>query len=69
MSRNGILLPILFRPTVRKNYSSDQEKLLKFKSEGKEFENFLRTIYSTSENSEQFLVTECFLICPSDLKN
>ena len=26
----GILLPKLFRPTVRKNCSRDQEKLLKF---------------------------------------
>ena len=50
----GILLPKLFWPTVRKNCSSDQEKLLKFKNEGRESENFL------SERSEQFLVTECF---------
>jgi hypothetical protein len=28
--RNGILLPKLFWPTVRKNCSSDQKKLLKF---------------------------------------
>ena len=28
--RNGILLPKLFWPTVRKKCSSDQEKLLKF---------------------------------------
>ena len=26
---NGILLPKLFRPTVRKNCSSDREKLLR----------------------------------------
>ena len=45
--RNGILLQKLFWPTVRKNCSSDQEKLLKFEAEG-------------SERSEQFLVTECF---------
>ena len=32
--KNGIFLPKLFRPTVRKNCSSDQEKLLKFKAEG-----------------------------------
>ena len=31
---NGILLPKLFLPTVRKNSSSDQEKLLKFEAEG-----------------------------------
>ena len=29
----GILLPKLFWPTVRKNCSSDQEKLLKFMAE------------------------------------
>ena len=31
---NGILLPKLFSPTVRKNCSSDREKLLKFEAEG-----------------------------------
>ena len=31
---NGILLPKLFSPTVRKNGFSDQEKLLKFEAEG-----------------------------------
>ena len=60
--RYGILLPKLFWPTVRKNCSSDREKLLKFEAEGWEFQNFeiTRTIYSNSESSEQFLVTECF---------
>ena len=45
-----------------KNYSSDPEKLLKFEAENWEFEFFWdhRTIYSNSERSEQFLVTECF---------
>jgi hypothetical protein len=97
---NGILLPKLFWPTVRKNCSSDREKHLKFEAEGQEFEisrtilipkcsdllwekNVLvikktlkleaegqefaknlrslnRTIYSNSESSEQFLVTEWF---------
>ena len=33
----GILLSKLFCPTVRKNSFSDQEKLLKFESEGREF--------------------------------
>ena len=49
---NGILLSILFWPTVRKNWSSDREKLLKFESEGQEFEfaNFLRSL-------EQFIQT------------
>ena len=30
---NGILLPKLFWPTVRKNCSSDREKVLKFEAE------------------------------------
>ena len=34
---NGILLPKLFRPTMRKNCSSDRAKLLKFEAEGQEF--------------------------------
>ena len=34
---SGILLPKLFWPTVRKNCSSDREKLLKFEAEGWEF--------------------------------
>ena len=36
-NRNGILLPKLYRPTVRKNCSTDGEKLLKFETEGQEF--------------------------------
>ena len=45
------------------NCSSDREKLLKFEAEGREFAKefeITRTIYSNSERSEQFLVTECF---------
>ena len=63
---SGNLLPKLFWPPVRKNCCSDWEKNLKFEAEGREFEKFLRslcssrTIYSKSERSEQFLVTECF---------
>ena len=41
---NGILLPKLFRPTVRKNCSSDRENVLKFEAEGREFEIFLRSL-------------------------
>ena len=40
--KDGILLTKLFWPTVRKNCSSDREKLLKFEAEGRELENFLR---------------------------
>ena len=47
---NGILLPKLFRPTVRKNCFSDGEKLLKFEAEGREFAKFLRSL-------EQFIQT------------
>ena len=39
---NGILLPKLFWPAVRKNCSSDREKLLKFETEGQEFAKFLK---------------------------
>ena len=56
---NGILLPKLFLPTVRKNCSSDREKLLKFEAEGKNVE-ITKTIYSNCDRSEQFFVTECF---------
>ena len=42
--RNGILLPKLFWPTVRKHCSSDQEKLLKFEAEGWEFAKILRSL-------------------------
>ena len=48
---NGILLPKLFCPIVRKKCSSDQEKLLKFEAEIFEF---TRTIYLNSERSVQF---------------
>ena len=47
---NGILLPKLFRLTVRKNCSSDREKLLKFEAERREFAKFLRSL-------EQFIQT------------
>ena len=39
---NGILLPELFWPTVRKNCSIDQLKILKFEAEGREFTKNLR---------------------------
>ena len=49
-ANNGILLPKLFGPTVRKKCSRDWEKLLKFEAEGREFSNFLRSL-------EQFVRT------------
>ena len=48
--RNGILLPKLSWPTVRKNCSSGREKLLKFEAKGREFAKFLRSL-------EQFIQT------------
>ena len=42
--------PKLFRLTVRKNCSSDREKLWKFEAEGREFAKFLRS-------QEQFIQT------------
>jgi hypothetical protein len=56
----------LIPTTVRKNCSCDQEKLLNFKAEGREFAKFLRSLeqfiqtVQCSERSEQFLLTECF---------
>ena len=44
---NGILLPKLFWPTVRKNCSSDRENLLKFEAEGQEIaKNFKTWVFS-----------------------
>ena len=43
-ANNSIFLPKLFWPTVRKNCSSDREKLLKFEGEGQEFANFFRSL-------------------------
>ena len=40
LSGNGILLPKLFWPTVRKNCSSDRKKLFKFEAEGRELAKF-----------------------------
>ena len=45
--------------TVRKNCSSNRDKLLKFEAEGQEFAT--RTIHSNSERSEQNAFLTCFL--------
>ena len=45
---NGILLPKLFWPALRKNCYSHREKLLKFEAEGWESASFL-------ESLEQFI--------------
>ena len=60
---NGILFPKLFWPTVRKNCSSDWEKLLKLEAKGREFEIFLRSLEQfIRERSEQLLGTECLFL-------
>ena len=60
LSLIGVLLPKLFWPIVRKNCSSDWEKLEAEDGElAKKFE-ITKTIYSNSERSEQVLETECF---------
>ena len=59
---NGILLPKLFRPTVRKNCSSDRKNFWNSRLKAKNLKIFeiTRTIYSNSERSEQFLAAKCF---------
>ena len=50
VSINGILLPKLFWPTVKKNCSSDWEKLLNFEEDGREFDiERTWTIYSNRQ--------------------
>ena len=45
---------IVLTSTVRKNCSSDREKLLKFEAEGREFAKILRSVTRTiSSNSEK----------------
>ena len=41
-----VFLPKLFGPTVRKNCSSNREKLLKFEAEGREFAKILDLLKS-----------------------
>ena len=51
MNGNGILVPKLFWPTVRKICSNDREKRLKFEAESRDFTKFeiTRTIYPNTE--------------------
>ena len=59
---NGILLPKLFWPTV--SCSSDQEKLLKFEAESREFSKNLRLLEQfirTVRDQEQFWKQNDFL--------
>ena len=61
---NGILLPKLFWPTVRKKSYSDLEKLLKIEAEGREFEIHLRSLeqfIQTVKGQDNFLQQSGFL--------
>ena len=63
---NGILLPKLFWPTVRKNCSSDWEKLLIFDAEGQEFAKILKSLeqlMQTVKGQNIFWQQNAFLIC------
>ena len=52
--RNGILLPKLSWLTVRKNCSSDWEKLLKFQAEGQEFLRSLEHLFEQEKGRKVF---------------
>ena len=60
--RNGILLPKLFWPTVKKNVLVSDKKFLKFDAESREFSKILSSLeqFIQTESSEHFLVTACF---------
>ena len=46
---------------MRKDCSSDPEKVLKFKTDSQEFATILRSIYSNSERQLQFLKHNAFV--------
>ena len=51
---------------MRKNCSSDQEKLLKFEAEGREFATFLRSLkqfIQTVRGQNNFWLQNAFLTC------
>ena len=59
---NGILLPKLFLPTVRKDCSSDRVKLLKFEAEGREFAKFSRSLGQFIQTvKDQSAFSTCYL--------
>ena len=65
--RNGILLPKLFWSTVRKNCSSDREKLLKFEAESREFAKILRSLewfVQTAKGQNKFSNKMIFKLVP-----
>ena len=53
-SVNGILLPRLFSPKVRKKCSIDREKILKFVAEGWELAKILKSWRSKKKEQLQF---------------
>jgi hypothetical protein len=62
--RNGILLPKLFWPTVRKRCSRDGEKLLKFEAEDWDFAKYLRSLeqfVQTDKGQKNFWLQNVFL--------
>ena len=51
---------------MRKNYSSDQEKLLKFEADGREFAKFLRSLVQfvwRVKGQNNFWLQNAFLTC------
>ena len=51
---------------MRKNCAIDQEKLLKFEAEDREFENFLRSLeqfIQTAKGQNNFWLQNAFLTC------
>ena len=58
--RNGILLPKLFWPTVKKKCFGDREKTRGWRPRICKIFEITWTIYSNTERSEQSLVTESF---------
>ena len=58
---NDILLPELFWPTVKKNVLEiEKNEIQDWRERFFKFFEITRTIYSSSERSEQFLVTDRF---------
>ena len=52
---------------MKKKYPSDQEKLLKFEAEGREFGKFLRSLeqfIQTVKGQNNFWQQNVFLTCP-----
>jgi hypothetical protein len=59
IKRNGILLPKLFWPTVRKNCSSDRENFLEFAKILRSLEQFVRTVKGLNNFWQQIAFLTC----------